>query len=56
MTDQELAVHTGLSGDSIRPRRGELQREGLVVDTGQRRLTASKRRAVVWAAQEEMPF
>ena len=50
LTAEQLADHTGLSGDSIRPRLVELRREERVVDTGQRRRTRAGRFAVVWAA------
>ena len=43
----------GCGGDSIRPRLLELRREERVVDTGRRRLTRFKRRAVVWMAKED---
>ena len=49
LTAEQLADHTGLSGDSIRPRLVELRNQGDVIDTGQRRRTRAGRFAVVWA-------
>lgn len=47
-TDAEIAHSTGLSGDSVRPRRGELLAAGAIVDSGKRRKTTSGRMATVW--------
>ena len=49
-TDSEIQLALGLSGDSQRPRRKELQRAGLVEDSGQVRQTPAGRLAVVWKA------
>jgi hypothetical protein len=50
--DEELVgrvhQHTRISPQSIRSRRAELVRRGLVVDSGKRRLTQFQREAVVW--------
>lgn len=46
-TDEEIALRTGLAGNTVRPRRVELQRAGLVEECGKRK-TASGRNAVVW--------
>lgn len=43
MTDRELQAHLQMSGDTERPRRGELVSMGRVVDTGERR-----DRSTVW--------
>lgn len=51
MTDQEIERATGLAGNCVRPRRGELIEFGLVRDSGRTRLTASKRKAVVWVSR-----
>ena len=56
LTAEQLEDHLGLSGNSIRPRLVELRRDALVLDTGRRIKTRSGRWAVVWAAQEELPF
>lgn len=49
-TDQELAERLGVSGNTIRPRRIELVESGMVRDSGERRLTKAKRKAIVWEA------
>lgn len=48
-TDAELAELTGLAGDTVRPRRGELVAAGHVVAAGTRK-TKSGRAATVWIA------
>jgi hypothetical protein len=48
-TDDEIVQSLGLPGDSVRPRRIELVRMGLVADSGFTRLTRSGREATVWA-------
>ena len=47
-TDIEIADALGLAENTARPRRYELEREGRIVDSGQRRQTPSKRAAIVW--------
>ncbi len=49
-TDEEGMNMIGMSGNTYRPRRVELVRYGLVMDSGQRRPTASGEQAVVWVA------
>jgi predicted ArsR family transcriptional regulator len=49
-TDEELAERLGLSGNTLRPRRVELVKAGLVIGLG-RRKTASGRSAIVWSYQ-----
>lgn len=49
-TADECAEQMGESVLSVRPRFSELHALGLIVDTGERRLNASGRRAVVWKA------
>ena len=51
-TDEQIANALGLSGNTVRPRRGELAAQGRVVWTGQHRPTHSGCRARVWEAQE----
>ncbi len=50
LTDEEGVGVTGLSPNTWRPRRVELMRAGLVVDSGRTRRAKSGRRAVVWVA------
>lgn len=49
-TDEAMGFALGLSGNTLRPRRRELQQAGLVKDSGRYELTASKRRATVWVS------
>jgi transcription initiation factor IIE alpha subunit len=46
-TDEEIAAGLGLNPSTARPRRIELARRGLIVESGVRK-TASKRNAVAW--------
>ena len=58
-TDQELVdayrayknAPPATEDSTIRTRRNELVRRGLVVDTGERRPSRSGRKAIVWAAR-----
>lgn len=50
LTDEQIVVLTGLSPNSARPRRKELQEAGLIFDSGQRRNTATGSKAIVWMA------
>lgn len=50
-TAQEIEVATGLAGNTVRPRLVGLRERGLVEDSGERRVTTSGRRAVVWRAK-----
>jgi hypothetical protein len=47
MTDAELDQHMGHSR-TVRPRRVELTRRGLVTDSGSTRTTDTGRQAIVW--------
>lgn len=47
-TDEEIQDALRMNPSTQRPRRRELQLQGTVVDSGNTRLTRSKRRAVVW--------
>ena len=51
-TDQEIEYALGMSGNTVRPRRGELQARGLIEDSGTTRLTKSGRKAIVWRAKK----
>lgn len=48
-TDEEIANELEMNPSTVRPRRGELARRGLIVEAGARR-TASGRMATVWEA------
>lgn len=52
MTDQEIQRRLDMDPSTERPRRGELVKAGLVVDSGRQRKTTSDRNAVVWIATE----
>ena len=47
-TDEEIQRILNLDPSTERPRRRELQLTGFVVDSGQRRRTASGRLAIIW--------
>ena len=46
-TDEEIADELSMNPSTVRPRRGELARRGLIVEAGTRR-TSSGRMAVIW--------
>jgi hypothetical protein len=48
LTADECAARLGIDKLSIRPRFSELSATGEIVDSGERRLNASGKRAVVW--------
>ena len=50
LTDQELEKYTGIRPDTIRPRRGELAKVGLIEKSGKKRRTATGSLAAVWIA------
>lgn len=52
VTDDEGIVHVGMDGNSYRPCRINLMNQGLVKDSGLRRLTRRNRNAVVWELTE----
>lgn len=49
-TDEETQIALGMTGNTQRPRRIELQAAGRVVKTNRTRLTTRGRQAVVWVA------
>ena len=54
-TDQEIQKALQMRPSTECPRRLELQEQGLVVDSGKRRLTESGRKATVWVIAEHAP-
>ena len=52
LTDDELAMVLGHPLNSVNKRRGELRDQGLVVDSGRRRKTASGSLAIVWVVEQ----
>lgn len=50
-TDEEIQVALGMVGNTQRPRRGELQKAGLIRDSGTTRPTRSGCKAVVWISE-----
>ena len=48
-TDEEMQIALGMSGNTERPRRRELEIAGFIKDSGLRRRTLSGELAVVWA-------
>ena len=48
LTDEEMQSATMMNPSTQRPRRIELQRMGLIQDSGRKRATKSGRKAVVW--------
>ena len=55
VTDEQIAIITGLAGNTARPRRLELERAGRIAAVGASR-TRSGRRAVSWAVVPERDF
>lgn len=53
ITDEEIAEHLGLEMNTARPRRWELERQGLIYDSGVRRKTKSGRAAILWVIAEQ---
>ena len=47
-TDEEMQIALRMSANTQRPRRCELEQQGRVIDSGQRRKTRARRDAVVW--------
>ena len=48
LSDDGLQAYTGLPGDSERPRRISLLKDGLICDSGKKERTRSGKLAVVW--------
>jgi len=51
-TDQELQQHFGKSGDTIRPTRVSLVRDGLIMDSGRTRTNESGNQCIIWIVSE----
>jgi len=51
-TDEEIQTWLGMNPSTQRPRRVELVKKGLVVDSGKTRQTRSGRKATVWALKD----
>jgi len=53
LTDEEGSAATGLNGNTYRPRRVWLWKNGFIIQTENKRITAAGRNAVVWGAKED---
>lgn len=53
-TLEELELEMGIAGNTIRPRRQELEKRGLVENSGRERPTSSGRQAIVWVVPESV--
>jgi hypothetical protein len=47
-TDEEIETALNMSGNTVRPTRGTLVKDGHVIDSGIRRLTRAGNQAIVW--------
>ena len=47
-TDEEIEIALNMSGNTVRPTRGTLVKDGHVIDSGMRRLTRAGNEAIVW--------
>lgn len=54
-TDEEIHLALGFKLSSVVARRNELVSLGYVVDSGERRLSASNRRVIVWKSKGVTP-
>ena len=52
MTLQQIEDALGWNGNTVRPRRKELEAAGLVIDSGKTAKTKSGRNAILWKAAE----
>ena len=52
-TDQEMQSALMMSGDTVRPSRITLLRDGLIIDSGETRLNANGNPCTVWRAVEQ---
>lgn len=51
LTDEEISQKTGITPSTVRPRRGELQRDNKIYDSGLTRLSQHKRRMAIYKAR-----
>ena len=47
-TDEQIETALNMSGNTVRPTRGTLVKDGHVIDSGLRRLTKAGNEAIVW--------
>ena len=47
-TDQEMQFALNMSGDTLRPTRGKLLKDGLIYDSGKTRKNANGNDCIVW--------
>lgn len=47
-TDQEMQVALKMSGDTLRPTRGKLLKDGLIYDSGKTRQNQNGNECIVW--------
>jgi transcription initiation factor IIE alpha subunit len=47
-TDEEIEEALSISGNTVRPTRGSLVKDGFIVDSGLERLTKAGNPAIVW--------
>ncbi len=57
MTDEEILEHIGgekyFSPSGVRTARCQLEKDGFLFDSGQRKLTKRKRKAIVWTLEAQ---
>ena len=51
-TDQELQEYFGKSGDTIRPTRKTLQKDGFIIDSGRTRKNAAGNDCTIWVTTD----
>ena len=52
-TDQEIVSSLGISGNSVRPLRGSLEKQGFIIESGTTRQNTNGNLCIVWIAVEE---
>jgi transcription initiation factor IIE alpha subunit len=52
-TDQEIESILGISGNTVRPLRGSLEKQGFIIDSGTTRQNTNGNLCIVWRAVEE---